>query len=141
MKKKRCWRARRLAGALLLAASWVSACRSDPESTRGVAERFLDAHYVSIDLRAAETLAAGIAREKIGKERSLVGEQGIDESTRKPTVHYRFVEERPDDEGRSRLIYRATFSVADAESLDRRILLVLRREPEGWKVVNFEEFE
>lgn len=130
-----------VAALLLLVASGLEGCRSDPESTRGVAERFLDAHYVNIDLPAAERLASGVAREKIGNERRLVGEQTIDEGTRKPTVHYRFLEERLEGDARSRLLFHATFTVASAESFERRILLVLRREPEGWKVVNFEEFE
>ena len=52
-----------IAALLFLGASWAGACHSDPESTRGVAERFLDAHYVNIDLPAAEALAAGVAKD------------------------------------------------------------------------------
>jgi hypothetical protein len=119
----------------------LAACKNDPDSTRGVAELFLDAHYVNIDLTQAEGLVAGVASEKLAKEKHLVGDQQIDEGTRKPTVHYRLVDERPDGENRSRFIYRATFTVEGAGRFERQILLVLRREPEGWKVVNFEEFE
>lgn len=118
-----------------------AACRTDVESSRGVAERFLDAHYVNIDLAAAEKLATGVAGKKIGEERRLVVGQEIDESTRKPMVHYRLLEESPDGVDRLRVLYRATFSVAGAGDFDRRILLLLRREEAGWKVANFEEFE
>lgn len=124
--------------ALLL---WVAACTNDPDSARALAERFLDAHYVQIDLAAAEKLASGVAGEKIAEERRLTAGQVIDDATRKPSVYYRLLEERPDGEARSRLVYQATFSMTGAPDFERRILLVLRREAPGWRVVNFEEFE
>jgi hypothetical protein len=125
-----------LAGLIL-----AGGCRSDPSSARGVAERFLDAHYVKIDLAAAAALSSGVAERKIVEERRLVGEQAIDEATRQPNVYYRFVEERPDGSERSHIVYRATFAVAGADTFDRRILLMLQRQGESWKIVNFEEFE
>jgi hypothetical protein len=127
----------RLALLVLLA---VSACK-DPSSARGVAERFLDAHYVKIDLVAAEALTGGVAEKKLGDERRLVGENAIDESTRHPNVYYRFVEERDAGADRAHLIYVATFAVDGADTFDRRILLVLQRSEGNWKIVNFEEFE
>lgn len=117
------------------------ACTSDPGSARAHAERFLDAHYVRIDLAAAEALTAGVAGEKIAEERRLTAGQVIDEATLKPSVYYRLLEERPEGEDRSRFVYRATFTVTGSPDLERRILLILRREAPGWKVVNFEEFE
>jgi hypothetical protein len=129
----------RAAALLFLVA--LAACRSDPASPRGVAERFLDAHYVKIDLAAAEALTVGVAERKLGDERKLVEGQAIDDSTRQPHVYYRFVEERPAGAERSHLVYRATFAVDGADTFDRRILLVMQRGDTGWKIVNFEEFE
>ena len=129
----------RAAALLLLVA--LAACRSDPASPRGVAERFLDAHYVSIDLAAAEALTVGVAEKKLGDERKLVEGQAIDEGTRQPHVYYRFVEERPAGAERAHLVYRATFAVDGADTFDRRILLVMQHGDTGWKIVNFEEFE
>jgi hypothetical protein len=131
----------RLSPIVLAASLALAACRSDPGSTRGVAERFLDAHYVAIDLAAAETFTAGLAGKKVSEERRLTEGQAIDENTLKPTVHYRLLEEHPDGEDRSRFLYQASFSVSGAGQFERRILLVLHRNREGWKVVNFEEFE
>ena len=128
------------ATALLLLIA-LAACRSDPASPRGVAERFLDAHYVRIDLAAAEALTVGVAEKKLGDERKLVEGQAIDEGTRQPHVYYRFIEERPAGAERSHLVYRATFAVDGADTFDRRILLVMQRDDTGWKIVNFEEFE
>jgi hypothetical protein len=124
-----------------LALVLASACRSDPASARGVAERFLDAHYVDIDLGAAEDFVSGLAGKKLADERRLVEGQVIDESTRRPSVYYRLIEETPDGAGRSRFVYRATFTVDGAGAFDRRILLLLRREDGAWKVANFEEFD
>lgn len=123
--------------ALVLAA----ACRNDPASPRGVAERFLDAHYVDIDLGAAAGLVVGLAGRKLADERRLVEGQVIDESTRRPSVYYRLIEETADGDERSRFVYRATFALDGAGSFERRILLLLRREDGAWKVANFEEFE
>jgi hypothetical protein len=125
----------------LVALLAAGACRSDSSSARGVAERFLDAHYVKIDLGAAAELSAGLAEKKIVEERRLVGEQAIDEATRQPNVYYRFVEERTDGAERSHFVYRATFAVEGADTFDRRILLMLKRQDGGWKIVNFEELE
>ncbi|MEA2624251.1 MAG: hypothetical protein QOD06_296 [Candidatus Binatota bacterium] len=127
--------------ALLVVAATACACRPDAGSARGVAERFLDAHYVDIDLGTAEGLAAGVARNKVAEERRLTTGHRIDETTRKPTVYYRLLEQYPEGEARVRFVYRATFAVDGAGNFDRRILLVLRREQADWKVANFEEFE
>ena len=125
---------------VLVALLAVAACK-DPSSARSIAERFLDAHYVKIDLAAAEELTGGVAGKKLGDERRLVGENAIDEATRQPHVYYRFVEERAAGADRAHFVYVATFAVDGADTFDRRILLVLQRSEGSWKIVNFEEFE
>jgi hypothetical protein len=127
-----------LSGLALVA---LAACHADPASNQGVAERFLDAHYVRIDLAAAQALTTGVAQKKVEEERRLVAGQEIDESTRKPSVYYRLLEEHPDGLDRSRMVYRATFSASGTSDIERRILLVLRRDDGVWRVANFEEFE
>ena len=52
-----------LGGAVMLLS--VAACRPDPSTPRGTAERFLDAHYVHIDLRSALPFTSGLARHKV----------------------------------------------------------------------------
>lgn len=123
------------------AAALVQSCRTDPASAQATAERFLDAHYVRIDRPTAEAIATGVASKKLADERRLVEGQMIDEATRLPNVYYRLEEERPDGEARSRLIYRVTFAVDGADTFDRRVLVLLRREADSWRVANFEEFE
>jgi len=122
-------------GALIVAA----ACGSDPASPRGVAERFLDAHYVSIDLQAAATLTNGLARQKIEREIALVGDQTIDATTRKPVVHYKFLTEQPSGEDAVNFAYLGQINVPDAEGFERRWLVTVRRDGEHWLVANFDE--
>lgn len=128
---------RALVAALPLAAA---GCRTDPASARGTAERFLDEHFVRIDLRAALPMTAGVARRKVEDEIALVEGHAIDDGTRLPTVHYALVEERADGDAAVQLVYRASIAVADAEELERRWLVTVRREPEGWRVTNWQEF-
>jgi hypothetical protein len=117
----------------------ANGCRPDPASPRGAAERFLDAHYVAIDLVTALPFTTGLARAKVEHERALVGGQAIDETTRKPQVWYRLLEERPLDSDRVQFLYRGTLSPEGVERFDRRWLVTVRREANGWIVSNFEE--
>ncbi|HWP64968.1 MAG TPA: hypothetical protein VNO26_03530 [Candidatus Limnocylindria bacterium] len=117
----------------------LTACRPDPASPRGAAERFLDAHYVAIDLAAALPLTTGLARAKVERERALVGGEAIDETTRKPRVWYRLLEERPIDDDGVQLLYRGTLEPEGLERFERRWLVTVRRDAPGWIVSNFEE--
>lgn len=124
---------------LLALACLLAACRPDPSSPRGAAERFLDAHYVAIDLTAALPLTTGLARSKVEREQALVRGVEIDESTRKPQVWYSLLEERPIGDDGVQLLYRGTMHPEGAERFERRWLVTVRRDTPGWIVSNFEE--
>jgi hypothetical protein len=125
--------------AALLAVVLAAACRPDPATPRGAAERFLDAHYVRIDLPAALEFTAGVARHKVENEIRLVEGQPIDDSTRKPTVHYRLLETHPDGEQAVSYLYRANITIEDADRFERRWLVTVRRDETGWRVTNYQE--
>jgi hypothetical protein len=124
---------------LVLGALLVVACRPDAATPRGAAERFLDAHYVRIDLPTARDLASGLARSKVEDEIRLVDGQQIDDSTRKPTIHYKLLEEHPDGDAAVNLLYRADITVEDADPFERRWLVTVRREDGVWRVANYQE--
>jgi hypothetical protein len=128
----------RLAFALACAAP---GCRPDASTARGTAERFLDAHYVHIDLPAALPFTGGLARQKVEDEIRLVAGQEIDETTRKPRVHYRLLEERPDGDRTVSYLYRGDIRVEDAEAIERRWLVTVRSEDGAWRVTNYQEYE
>lgn len=117
----------------------LAACRPDATTPQGTAERFLDAHYVHIDLPGALAYTSGLARRKVEDEMRLVAGQAIDESTRKPTVHYRLLEELPDGDDAVNFLYLGSIRVEDADSFERRWMVTVRREAEGWRVTNYQE--
>lgn len=119
----------------------VAACRPDPSTPRGTAERFLDAHYVHIDLKAALPFTSGVARQKVESEIELVRGVTIDDTTRKPSVHYSLLEEHPDGEHAVSYVYRGRIAVDGADTFDKRWLVTVRREPDGWRVTNYQEFD
>jgi hypothetical protein len=128
----------RLAFALACAAP---GCRPDASTARGTAERFLDAHFVFIDLPAALPFTSGLARQKVENEIRLVEGQPIDEATRKPRVHYRLLEERPDGEHSVSYLYRGDIRIDDADAIERRWLVTVRSENGAWRVTNYQEYE
>jgi hypothetical protein len=130
-----------IAGSLasLLLALLAVGCAPDPATPRGTAERFLDAHYVRIDLPGALEFTTGVARQKVEDELRLVQGQAIDETTRKPSVHYRLLEEHPDGEHAVNYLYRGTISVEDADRFERRWLVTVRFAEGGWRVTNYQE--
>ena len=117
----------------------IVACGPDASTPQGTAERFLDAHYVRIDLREALPFTSGLAHHKVEDEIELVEGQPIDAGTRKPTVHYRLLETHPDGDQAVRYLYLATITVEDAGSFERRWMVTVRHEPEGWRVSNYQE--
>jgi hypothetical protein len=124
------------AGILLL-----GACGGGGGGTpRAVAERFLDAHYVHIDLPASRAYTEGLAQRKVDDEIRLTSGQGIDGATRMPRVHYRLREEQIRGEDVVSYAYDTTFRVDGADPLHRTVQLTIRRSAEGWKVTNYDEY-
>jgi hypothetical protein len=127
---------------LLLSAAFAAGCRAGADTPLGVAERFVDEHYVRIDLAAAKQYCVGLAREKIEKEQKLVGDQKIDASTRQPRVSYRLQRKRDEGGDRFSFVFEGDIRPDGADAFSRRWLVSTRRQPSGhWKVSNFEEFD
>ena len=113
-------------------------CGRDLRTPQGVAEEFVDQHYVQINLEKAKEYAVSVALEKINDEIRLTAGQAIDASTRKPKVHYRLVEKKEAD-GRVAFLYEGTIQAEDAPEFTRRWLVVARRDGDQWRVSNFNE--
>ena len=128
--------------ALLAAIGALVACQGTGNTPRAAAERFLDEHYVHIDLEAAKQYSVGVARFKVEEEQRLVGDQQIDASTRRPRVSYRLAEQREDTGDGVTLVYDATLRFDDGDTTSLHWLVTTRREPDGtWKVSNYQEYE
>src|SRR5512141_1280985 len=74
--------------ALLLTA----ACGNDLNTAQGIAEEFVDLHYVKIELQKAKQYTVSVAQAKIDDEIRLTSGQAIDASTQKPRVNYTLLE-------------------------------------------------
>ena len=94
---------------------------------------------MAIDLDGALPYTSGLARRKVEEEIALTRGQEIDDGTRKPSVHYRLLEERPQNEQAVNYVYLGSIVVPDADRFERRWLVTVRREDAGWRVTNYQE--
>jgi len=117
----------------------LGGCGRDLQTARGVVEEFVDQHYVNIDLKKAQQYCVGLALQKINEEIGLTAGQVIDDSTRKPRIYYRLLEERV-RKTRASFLYEGTIEVEDAPHFTRRWLIIARKENKHWRVSNFTEY-
>ena len=125
---------------LLLLGLTLAACSPDDRTAQGVAERFIDEHYVRINLPGTKPLCVGLATKKLEEEERLVAGQVIDDSTRKPTVHYKLIEKKEEGD-RPSFVFEGHIQVDTDDALVRKWIVTTRREGDVWKVSNFEEFD
>jgi hypothetical protein len=123
---------------MIFAVLLASGCGRDLNSAQGVAEEFVDQHYVAIDLPKAKALAVSVALHKIDEEIRLTSGQKIDASTQKPRVNYRLME-KTEGEQRSTFLYEGTIQSEDSTSFTRQWLITARKEGNQWRVSNFTE--
>ena len=113
--------------ALLAFVLTASACGRDLNTAQGVADEFVDQHYVMIDLPKAKALAVSVALSKLNEEIRLTSGQTIDASTRKPRVHYTLLEKKEGDQ-RATFLYQGTIESDDNTSFTRQWLITARKE-------------
>ncbi|HEY1438848.1 MAG TPA: hypothetical protein VGG82_15310 [Casimicrobiaceae bacterium] len=117
----------------------ATACPA-PNSPRGVVDRFIAAHYMAIDLKAAEPLCTGLALDKLHEEMRLTEGQHIDETTRKPIVHYKLTAKRESPD-HIEYLFRATIDVPDGGSFEKNWMITARKQADAWKISNFSEYD
>jgi hypothetical protein len=128
-----------IAGNFCLFLIWAAgACSRDLSTAQGVAEEFVDHHYVAIDLPKAKSLTVSVALNKVNEEIRLTAGQTIDASTQKPRVHYTLLEKK-EGEQRSTFLYEGTIRSDDGTSFTRKWLITARKEGTQWRVSNFTE--
>jgi hypothetical protein len=125
---------------LLAWAVFLCGCGRDLSTAQGVAEEFVDQHYVQIDLQKAKSYAVSVALEKLNEEIRLTAGQKIDASTNKPKINYRLLEKREGDR-RASFLYQGTIHTDDGTSFTRKWLITTRKESDQWRVSNFTESE
>jgi len=116
----------------------IAACGKDLNTAQGVAEEFVDHHYVKIDLQKAKQYTVSVAQAKIDEEIKLTSGQAIDASTQKPRVNYTLLEKNEGDQ-RSTYLFEGKIQSDDGTSFIRKWSIATRKEANGWRVSNFTE--
>jgi len=124
--------------AFILVSSLVAGCGHDLNTAQGVAEEFVDQHYVYIDIQKAKQYAVGLALVKLNEEIRLIAGQRIDVSTQKPKVNYSLLEKKESPD-RASFLYEGTIRSDDGSTFTRKWLIAARKEGNQWRVSNFSE--
>jgi hypothetical protein len=127
-----------LSTVLFVLALIAAACNRDLSTAQGVAEEFVDRHYVAMDLQKSKNLAVSVALEKVNEQIRMIDNQKIDAGTRKPRVNYTLVEKKETDR-RASFLFEGTIQSDDDTSFTRRWLITARKEGDAWRVSNFTE--
>jgi hypothetical protein len=122
----------------LIAFFLTTACGNDLNTAQGVAEEFVDHHYVKIDLQKAKQYTVSVAQAKIDEEIKLTKGQVIDASTQKPRVNYTLLDKNEGDQ-RSTYLFEAKIQSDDGTSFIRKWSVATRKEGNHWRVSNFTE--
>src|ERR1043166_5374838 len=130
--------AKAVRAAVIFAVLLAGSCGHDLNTAQGVAEEFVDQHYVAIDLPKAKALTVSVAQHKIDEEIRLIAGQKIDAATQKPRINYRLLEKNEGAQ-RSTYLYEGTIQSDDGTSFTRRWLITARKEGNDWRVSNFTE--
>ncbi len=117
----------------------VGGCTSG-NSARGVVDRFIEARYITIDHQAMEALCTGLALDKIHEEMKLTEGQAIDQSTRKPVVHYSLVQTRGEGD-RVTFLFKARIDVPEGGSFKKFWMIAAKKDGGVWKISNYSEYD
>jgi hypothetical protein len=117
---------------------FLNGCGRDLGTAQGVADEFVDQHYVNFDLQKAKAYAVSLALDKVNEEIRLTAGQRIDASTQKPKINYRLLEKK-EGERRASFLYEGTIQSDDGSSFTRKWLIAARKESDQWRVSNFTE--
>jgi hypothetical protein len=104
----------------------------------GIAEAFLDAYYVSIDLEKARQLTGGLARSKIDRQVKAIRKMSrLDKNPSK--VSYRLLNERSLGSHKKAFSFDLSIKPQDGRPFRRVVFLHLRLEERNWRVHAFRE--
>ena len=132
-------RNRNLALAVALTmACLVAACHAPAGTPRSAVEKFLDAHYVSIDLQASQRLVTGLALQKVNKEIALVEGLEPEAQALKPRIGYRLKQTR-EGEQEVTYLYELTVAPSGVEPFGKEVIVTARFADDDWTVSNYSE--
>jgi hypothetical protein len=123
---------------IMLSLILITGCGHDKSTAQGVAEEFVDQHYVQINIQKAKDYVVGLALQKVNNEIRLTAGQAIDASTNKPKINYHLLEKKEGD-NRATFLYEGMIQSEDGSSFTRKWFISVRKEGDQWRVSNFSE--
>jgi len=129
---------RRVSALLLIVGTILCGCQGLKEESRRVAEAFLDAYYVRIDLDGARQLCGQVALQKIEREIGLTKSVRVDAESGLPQVGYRLRETRRDGPIH-RYVYDLLVRPTDMEPFERTVIITVEGRGDVWVVSNYSE--
>ena len=124
---------------LLFVALLFTGC-TQANSARGVVDRFIEARYIVIDRNQMQSLCTGLALDKIHEEMKLTEGQSIDQSTRKPVVHYSLEKTRGEGDMMT-FLFKARIDVPEGGTFKKFWMITAKKDGEVWKVSNYSEYD
>jgi hypothetical protein len=118
----------------------VMAACTPPNSARGVVDRFIEARYILIDHDKMQSLCTGLALDKIHEEMKLTEGQPIDQSTRKPVVHYTLQKSRTEGE-KTTFLFKARIDVPEGGTFQKFWMITAKNDGGTWKISNYSEYD
>ncbi len=109
-------------------------------SARGVVDRFIEARYILIDQQQMQELTTGLALDKVHEEIKLTQGQTIDQSTRKPVVHYKLEKTRGDGDKQT-FLFKARIDVPEGGTFKKYWMITAKKDGGVWKVSNYSEYD
>jgi hypothetical protein len=109
-------------------------------SARGVVDRFIEARYILIDHQQMQALCTGLALDKIREEMKLTEGQPIDQSTRKPVVHYSLEKTRTNGDKQT-FLFKARIDVPEGGTFKKFWMITAKKDGDTWKVSNYTEYD
>jgi hypothetical protein len=125
--------------ALFVLMTVMTAC-TPPNSARGVVDRFIEARYILIDNEQMQSVCTGLALDKIHEEMKLTEGQSIDQSTRKPVVHYTLQKTRVEGE-KTTFLFKARIDVPEGGTFNKFWMITAKKDGDTWKVSNYTEYD
>jgi hypothetical protein len=125
--------------ALLLLVLFIAGC-TPPNSARGVVDRFIEARYILIDQKQMQAVCTGLALDKIHEEMKLTEGQPIDQSTRKPVVHYSLEKTRGEGD-KMTFLFKARIDVPEGGTFKKFWMITAKKDGEVWRVSNYSEYD
>ena len=116
----------------------ATGCTGGRDGARGVADAFVDAHYVRIELQASSALCDGVAYDKVAREIELTSDTPIEADTLRPKIYYTLHDERSTDTG-SHFIYELSIRPPGLDPFIKYTAITVRKVDAGWKVTNYVE--